>query len=191
MMIRGIQLNVAQLGRVLILVFLSTAGASIANAASIPAGDSMGVGGTYSISGTQVGGDWTLTLGSTVEGLVSSGVITVDFSDSDTVNQTNIDLDSFTSITNLFTIDGWQVDLQTLVIGQVSGSILELDGTGFITGLQTGNEYDRTAAVWSITGNTDGSTYSMTVTAVPVPAAVWLFGSGLVGLITVARRKKA
>ncbi len=29
------------------------------------------------------------------------------------------------------------------------------------------------------------------VSAVPVPAAVWLFGSGLVGLIAVARRKKA
>jgi len=32
---------------------------------------------------------------------------------------------------------------------------------------------------------------SMTVAAVPVPAAVWLFGSGLLGLIGVARRKKA
>ena len=30
-----------------------------------------------------------------------------------------------------------------------------------------------------------------TVSAVPVPAAVWLFGSGLIGLIGVARRKKA
>ena len=28
-------------------------------------------------------------------------------------------------------------------------------------------------------------------TVVPVPAAVWLFGSGLIGLIGVARRKKA
>ncbi len=27
--------------------------------------------------------------------------------------------------------------------------------------------------------------------AVPVPAAVWLFGSGLLGLVGVARRKKA
>jgi len=26
---------------------------------------------------------------------------------------------------------------------------------------------------------------------VPVPAAVWLFGSGLIGLVGVARRKKA
>jgi hypothetical protein len=29
----------------------------------------------------------------------------------------------------------------------------------------------------------------MTPSAVPVPAAVWLFGSGLLGLIGVARRK--
>ena len=28
------------------------------------------------------------------------------------------------------------------------------------------------------------------ISAVPVPAAVWLFGSGLVGLIGVARRKR-
>lgn len=31
----------------------------------------------------------------------------------------------------------------------------------------------------------------MEVNAVPVPAAVWLFGSGLLGLVGVARRKKA
>ena len=32
---------------------------------------------------------------------------------------------------------------------------------------------------------------SLTVTSVPVPAAVWLFGSGLLGLIGVARRKRS
>ena len=34
-------------------------------------------------------------------------------------------------------------------------------------------------------------TYTYEVSAVPVPAAVWLFGSALFGLATIARRKKA
>lgn len=41
----------------------------------------------------------------------------------------------------------------------------------------------------------DGVTWSsdsgIFLGAVPVPAAVWLFGSGLIGLVGVARRKKA
>ncbi len=32
---------------------------------------------------------------------------------------------------------------------------------------------------------------SLNISAVPVPAAVWLFGSGLLGLVGVARRKAA
>ncbi len=41
----------------------------------------------------------------------------------------------------------------------------------------------------------DGYTYnydiSATVSSVPVPAAAWLFGSGLLGLVGIAKRKKA
>lgn len=37
----------------------------------------------------------------------------------------------------------------------------------------------------------DEMTIEITVNAVPVPPAVWLFGTGLVGLIGVARRKKS
>lgn len=36
---------------------------------------------------------------------------------------------------------------------------------------------------------TDGSGYGPAPSAVPVPAAVWLFGSGLLGLVAVARRR--
>lgn len=41
-------------------------------------------------------------------------------------------------------------------------------------------------AQWDMTG-----TLNPVHSAVPVPAAVWLFGSGLLGLVGVARRKKA
>ena len=37
----------------------------------------------------------------------------------------------------------------------------------------------------------DGEITALSVSAVPIPAAVWLFGSGIIGLIGVARRKKA
>ena len=44
-----------------------------------------------------------------------------------------------------------------------------------------------------VVGTTAISYGPMTVTAsaVPIPAAVWLFGSGLLGLVGIARRKKA
>ena len=58
-----------------------------------------------------------------------------------------------------------------------------------------GNYNDPTAGDW---GNLGTGTVSATTklvyaefSPVPVPAAVWLFGSGLLGLIGVARRKKA
>ena len=42
-----------------------------------------------------------------------------------------------------------------------------------------------------ISTSTFGFVVAITPNAVPVPAAVWLFGSGLLGLIGLARRKKA
>ncbi len=47
---------------------------------------------------------------------------------------------------------------------------------------------------WSVAGANvpvDYVTGQVQVTPVPVPAAVWLFGSGLLGLVGVARRKAA
>ncbi len=58
-----------------------------------------------------------------------------------------------------------------------------------------GNNYDPGFFVvmeqWE-NGNAIGTAFwNIPVSAVPVPAAVWLFGSGLIGLIGVARCKKA
>jgi hypothetical protein len=54
-----------------------------------------------------------------------------------------------------------------------------------------------TDAGWVSFGNSDASdnlnalyAVSEELTVIPVPAAVWLFGSGLIGLIGIARRKK-
>lgn len=53
----------------------------------------------------------------------------------------------------------------------------------FYLGFQNADINVNTAYAWAVR---DGD-----VAIVPVPAAVWLFGSGLLGLIGIARRKKA
>jgi len=47
------------------------------------------------------------------------------------------------------------------------------------------------AYVWTWGSGESADSYTLNVGTVPVPAAVWLFGSGLLGLVGVARRKKA
>jgi hypothetical protein len=46
---------------------------------------------------------------------------------------------------------------------------------------------------FSISGKTlnakAGRSFNLTATATPIPAAIWLFGSGLVGLVSILRRK--
>lgn len=63
-------------------------------------------------------------------------------------------------------------------------------GQGFSAYLLDGTA---TTGTWDITGWTrsglsHASVYA--VSAIPIPAAVWLFGSGLIGLIGFSRRKK-
>lgn len=67
-------------------------------------------------------------------------------------------------------------------VGVKSEMFVRLTGPGFETG-----------GAASIGDPLDLSTgaFSGTLNIVPVPAAVWLFGSGLIGLIGVSRRKKA
>jgi len=42
---------------------------------------------------------------------------------------------------------------------------------------------------WTWGSGASADSYTLNVGAVPIPAAVWLFGSGLLGLVGVARRK--
>ena len=69
---------------------------------------------------------------------------------------------------------------------------------GYVANSTTGNYSSLT--LWGADGdynvntgmfdvNTTSMGVDLVVTFVPVPAAVWLFGSGLIGLLTVARRR--
>ena len=106
---------------------------------------------------------------------------------------------AFTATTNTFT----------------SGTLIDGRGGTYTDGglwrVQDGRSYNITATVTASTGglatgsayiddpltfqlpsgvtftSASGSTYA---SAVPLPAAVWLFGSGLLGLVGIARRKK-
>ncbi|MDB4516177.1 VPLPA-CTERM sorting domain-containing protein [Crocinitomicaceae bacterium] len=77
---------------------------------------------------------------------------------------------------------------QTGLAGDVVGQALDDAGHAVLVSA---------TAVGSNWGTFAGGTYyevwsvDITPSAIPVPAAVWLFGSGLLGLVGVARRKKA
>lgn len=90
---------------------------------------------------------------------------------------------AFAPVNNFFSVGGWTLDLTSLAIID-NGDILDLAGAGVLSG----HGFDSTNVTWSFSAES-ATSYSMTVTAVPVPAAAWLFGSGLIGLISVARRK--
>jgi len=96
-------------------------------------------------------------------------------------------LTSFAPVSDFFTVGSWSFDLTTLNIVDQTSSVLNMNGTGylFVAGELAGH-----AANWSFSSQSLTS-YSMTVTTtvVPVPAAMWLFGTGLIGLIGIARRK--
>lgn len=157
----------------------------VANAALITG--SMGLTGSYStMGGIDLSDDTILQLGS-VTGTSGTGDIgsTVSFGASGSINMVGFSFASFTPVVDVFTIGGWQLDLTSLTIIDQTSDILTLSGSGLLSG----NTFDNTGVNWTFSANSSGSSYSMTVTAVPVPAAIWLFGSGLLGLIGVARRK--
>lgn len=187
---RGIEHNVAQTGRALIkYIFLGTVllTTGVAHAASITG--TMGLTGAFTASGgTDLSDATTLDLNSAV-GTSADGDIgtTVGFGSIGTVNNSPFVFNPSAPVINLLEIGGWQIDLGTITIVDQTTSLLTLAGTGTISG----NAFDPTPTEWSLSANATGGSYSMTIAAVPVPAAVWLFGSGLLGLIAVARRKTA
>ena len=76
-------------------------------------------------------------------------------------------------------------------IGAISGITSPTIGSATITQAQAD---DLLAGLWYInihTGEFPGGEIRGQVNVIPIPAAVWLFGSGLLGLVALARRRTA
>lgn len=82
----------------------------------------------------------------------------------------------------LFDIEG---STATGSVGSFSGTGLPID---FVTGVLTAGTVYNLTIVGDATGLAGGD-YTGSITAVPVPAAAWLFGSALIGLAGMSRRR--
>ena len=176
----------AALSRTFLAAVVFAAGMGSVNAAPITG--SMGLTGNFSAN-PDLGTATDITL-NTVVGTSGTGDIggTVGFGTVGIINNGLISLASFAPIVDLMNIGGWQLDLTSLSVVDQSTNLLTMQGNGTLSG----NLFDATSASWTFSAQT-ASSYSMTVTAspVPVPAAVWLFGSGLLGLVGIAGRKRS
>jgi hypothetical protein len=122
-------------------------------------------------------------------------------------------VDVYTQGANAYAVNGGPVENPAAPTGTTSGNTISLDlgawtiewccyeinqGNHNVTG-----SYDSATGEYAVEWSSliDGGPFNgnigywrlngiATVSAVPVPAAVWLMGSGLAGLIAVARRRK-
>jgi hypothetical protein len=138
-------------------------------------------------------GDGTSTVNTAVQGILfdaSGQPLRFDNPDTTSGNKGQIcDPTCDTAVGNkaamvLFDEDGF--DLVVLN----DGSIVQLSS------ISSGDEFTPLGGEWNFEALGSGGLVSnlnnfYLIQAVPVPAAVWLFGSGLLGLVGMARRKKA
>ena len=91
---------------------------------------------------------------------------------------------------------GYQLNLAgtDLAVGSVTGFDIQIGGFSFTDTpiiLEAGSYAISYLGVASLDNSLISFTVNATINEVPVPAAVWLFGSALMGLVGASRRKSA
>lgn len=81
------------------------------------------------------------------------------------------------------------VTFDDLVLQILTGGDLQITAPGS-TILIPGQYAGGSLVIEELQFSLDSSSYNLSSMTVPVPAAVWLFGSGVLGLVGIARRKK-
>ena len=129
------------------------------------------------------------------------GTVTVTFDDAITVTTqiSNITLNSISMPLDSAISWEYSVSGNWLGIGGSSGGATGFDGSVnndfyFIIGAPSTGSPTYLGAGLSLAGQTGtvaASSGSVTVSAVPLPAAAWLFGSGLICLAGITRKRKA
>ncbi len=160
--------------------------------------DSFQVAETYGFVITSSSGIDSVRQGAQTTSMIAGVVASIDNmalnSNADAGDMTNFaaNLSSYSipGDTGYFGVGTWSVNAggkPFVTIGNIDSSIpfyfagIAADyATGVVTELPN---------VWTLTSA--GQLTYAAPSAVPVPAAVWLFGSGLLGLVSVARRRKA
>jgi hypothetical protein len=86
------------------------------------------------------------------------------------------------------------LDLSSLTNGASYSALADFYSTSTFLGFAVFEDEAMTIPVTSgvtITSDSTGETIPVNPVVVPIPSAVWLFGSGLLGLVGISRRKKA
>lgn len=150
-------------------------------------------------AGTYVGITWDLTNGMRQGVNGSGGTIFEGGTIEITTSTDGVNFVAFDTVdasqTNLPFLAGVDGHIAPMPTQTTAGFIVDDNGYGTLPGLWDlaffGVGFNNAAGKLSLFGNASGIFMEGSIAPVPVPAAAWLFGSALVGLAGVGRRRKA